>query len=234
MDAISVSAHHGCANRENQLLPTLNLLHQHPEIGMIEIDFVYHNKQFISSHDYSEENISLGSTLEEWIVAMIPLGKILWIDIKDTIASIPSADFIRFNVAKFYKHLERLEDKHPDLKHYILLSCQYINVLNRLVEMNHGYTIIHDVPGDYAYILYELFPLSMIKSYVHYRMMKYLKDKSGIVCIDHIFFESFEELYEFILNLTQKVIVVYSYETFDSGKHTIPGKHVIYQYNYIL
>src|SRR5688572_13869861 len=111
--SINRSAHHGYINYENQLAPTLELFANHPHIGLVEIDFIHHHGEFISSHDYDEENIALGSTLEQWMEHIIRLNKMLWVDIKDTTLSILSSQFSEFDVKCFYKHLIQLEAKFP-------------------------------------------------------------------------------------------------------------------------
>ena len=234
---INTSAHHGCINHDNELLPALILLDDNPGIGMVEIDFVYHNNTFISSHDYTYENMMKGSSLDEWIDNIIPLGKIIWIDIKDKIVSIPFSELITVDVAKLYEYLDELKIKYPNLNDHILLSCQYVNVQAELVRLNTGYTIVHDVPWDYAYVLKEIMPLSVIKAYIHDNMIKYLKEKSGIVCIDQTFFETSTELYDFVMKLKQKTIILYSYEKDDDIIDTsfkFPDKHIIYQYNFVI
>lgn len=226
------SAHHGCINHENQLAPTLELFAKYPEVGLVEIDFIHYNGKFISSHDYEEESIALGSTLEQWIEHIISLDKMLWVDIKDTTLSIISSQFSEFDVACFYKHLIELEIKFPTIKKHILLSCQYMNTYENLVKLNPGYTIIYDMPKDYSYVLDRGLPLSFIKDIVHYATLCHLEGVDDIVCIDKSFFVDADELSKFIQQLTSKVIIVYSYELNETNLPIVNGKHIIYQYNY--
>jgi hypothetical protein len=229
---IGPSAHHGYINFENQLAPTLELLTEHPEIHIVEIDFIYHDGNFISSHDYSDENIALGSTIEEWVRCIINTDKTLWIDVKDSFFSIWSKKFIKFDTIAFYEHLSRLELEFPKLKNHILIGCQYKHTYKRLVKHNTGHRIIHDTPPDYAYVLNKVFGLSLIKSSIHNIILDELNGVDGIVCLDRTFFDNTNELNIFIQSLTNSVIIIYSYDLTDFDLPNVEGKHIIYQYNY--
>lgn len=231
---INKSAHHGCINHQNQLKSTLELLVKYPEIGIVEIDFVYHEFNFISSHDYTDENISLGSTLEEWLQHIIYMKKLLWIDIKDCILSILSDKFIEFDIIAFYKYLSKLEIEFPNLKDHLLISCQYSNTYEKLVKYNTDYIIVHDMPQDYAYALVKLRELDFIDSLIHEKIQSALKGITGIVSLDKIFFNNVDEITKFINTLETKTIIVYSYDLHDTNIPIVPGKHIIYQYNYLL
>lgn len=228
------SAHHGFINHENQLDPIPKLFNTYPNIGLVEVDFVYHNGDFISSHDETDENMKKGSSLEKWIDCIIHNNKILWLDIKDSDLSFISEYFSVFDVDAFYQYLNRLEQKYYNLKNYILIGCQYTYVYNQLISKNTGYNIIHDNPQDEAYILNKFLPLCLIKSYVHNGILEDLVGTTGIVCLDHTFFDDVRELNNFISNLPHKVIIVYSYELSEEKLPQVPGKHIIHQFNYRL
>lgn len=230
----SKSAHHGYINYENQLTPALKLFEREPDIGIIEIDFIYHNGGFISSHDYSNENIAKGSSLEQWIDYIIYNEKILWIDIKDCPLASISNDFSIFNTDAFYNYLDRVKIRFPNLKNYILIGCQYEYVYQQLLMKNTGYTLIHDMPQDYAYLLDTFLPLFIIKSYVQEKIMEDLQGKTGIVCLDRTFFDDVNDLNNFISKLSQKIIIVYSYNLYERNLPKVDGKHIIHQFNYRL
>lgn len=231
---VYISAHHGCINHENQLVPTLELFSKHPEIGLVEIDFIYHNGKFISSHDHEENNIKQGSTLKKWAKHIIRLDKIMWIDIKDTTLSIVSEHFSQFDVKRFYQHLLELEKLFPTIRKHLLLSCQYTKTYENVVAFNPGFTIIHDMPQDYSYVLDTIMPLALIKKFVHNTTLFQLEGVNNIICLDKIFFTDSRELSKFIEQLASKTIIVYSYELSEIDLPVVKDKHIIYQYNYVL
>lgn len=229
---VSTSAHHGCINYENQLKPTLELFSRHPEIGLVEIDFVYHEGKFISSHDYEKDNIIMGSTLKKWVKHIIRLDKIMWVDIKDTTLSIISYQFSEFDVYEFYRQLEELEIMFPTIRKHLLLSCQYTNTYEDLVKLNPGFTIINDMPQDQSYVLDKFMPLSLIKTFVHDTTLSQLKGIKNIICLDKSFFMNGTELSQFIRQLDSDIVILYSYEIGETDLPVVEGKHIIYQYNY--
>lgn len=233
MDLISnKSAHHGFINYENQLSPIIMLFATHTDVGILEIDFYYHNGEFVSSHDGTEENLSKGSSLEQWVDCIITHNKILWIDVKDTTSSIISEEFSVFDVDVFYQCLQRLENKYMNLKNNILIGCQYTSTYNNLINKNIGYNIIHDMPRDFAYILNKFLPLVLIKSCIHNRILEDLQGITGIVCLDHTFFDDVNELNTFITMLPHQTIIVYSYDISEKNLPKVPGKHIIHQFDY--
>lgn len=232
------SSHHGYINYENQLAPMKGFFQTYPDVEIVEIDFVYSNKNFVSSHDYTEANIKLGSTLEVWIRYSVAHNKLMWIDVKDTMWSVISNKFSSFNVEEFYKTLDDISTRIPSTPSYILISCQYTNTYNRLVAQNIAtsskYIIIHDMPQDFAYVLNDFLPLSVIKSYVHRKILEELKEVSGIVCLDRIFFSNTLELTDFIVKLPHKNVIVYSYDLNATSIPVVSGKQIIVQYDYYL
>ncbi len=233
MDVIT-SAHHGFINYENQLDPIALLFETYPSIGIIEIDFVHTNNNFISSHDYSEENISKGSKLEQWVDSIMTHNKMLWIDIKDDNLSMISDQFSLFDVQAFYQCLQSLEAKYSNLKRHLLIGCQYTNTYNRLVANNIGYNIVHDQPQYMSYVLYDIFPLCMIKSWIHKWILEDLQGTTGTVCLDRTFFSYTNEINEFISKLHHQTIIVYSYNLNETNLPSVPGKNIILQFNYEL
>lgn len=78
-----VSCHHGDSRDQNNLVSARRILHENPEIDIMEIDFVFYNNDLVSSHDYSAHGILHGSSLREWIeMVILRHKKILWIDMK--------------------------------------------------------------------------------------------------------------------------------------------------------
>ncbi len=213
------SAHHGYTNYENNLMMTLDCLHFHPEIDIVEIDFVYHHHDFLSSHDYSEENLKNASSLEEWVDHFIKLKKILWIDLKDVPSSIFFPSLSKLNINQLILKLNRLSLIYPLLNNYIMISCQFSHIYERLKMFNKHFMIMQDCPMDYYYILNyftSLFNVNIIKTI-----------DNPIIAID----KNFVQLDDFIEKSSAKTIIIYNYEIGDS----IPisnKKHLIYQYNY--
>jgi hypothetical protein len=229
----SKSAHHGYINYENQLPPFKGFFQRYPDVEIVEVDFVYSNGKFISAHDYTEATVKLGSELEEWIRYIVRHNKIMWIDVKDTMWSVISNRFSSFNVEAFYKTLDDISTRVPNVSSHVLISCQYTNTYNRLVAMRSNYTIIHDMPQDFAYALNDFLPRWLIKSYVQRAIVEALRGVDGIVCLDSIFFSSTLELNGFIQDLTQKRVIVYSYPLNETNTPT-SSKQIFVQFDYYL
>src|SRR4029078_394575 len=214
------SAHHGYINHENNLMQTLDLLHRNPTIDIVEVDFVYHNKNYISSHDYSDDNINNGSSLEEWVEHLIKLKKVLWIDLKDTTTSVVFPSLSKLNVNKLILKLNNLSLFYPMLNKFIIISCQYNKIYNKLKMFNNHFTIMKDCPKDYYYLL-NYFTTSFNDSIID-------NIDNKVIAIDKNFIDDIDN---FIDQVPSTIIILYNYEL-DDIVPTSNKKHLIYQYNY--
>lgn len=235
-----VSAHHGVISKENELQATLELLKTNPEIGMVEIDFIYENGEFISCHDY--RSIKNGSELSIWFDKLVILKKILWIDIKDSAWSILSKNFSRFDVKAFFNFI-RLEKKrfskmNTILENYLLISCQYDHLIDEISENNcDEFLLAYDIPFIGAYVAKTISPSCtnmMVNYYVQEYSEIFLKTKKcNIICLDSSFFSCKNEIVSLLSKLNNiSIIILYSFKTTDQIDITIPGKHIIIQYDY--
>lgn len=240
----TISAHHGYIDCENELGPTITLLNKHPEINMIEIDFVYINEKFISSHDYDDDSISRGTEMSIWFDNFIKLGIIIWIDIKESNWSILSDKFSKFDVNKFYLQLELQRKKFLQqniiLENQILISCQYDNIKEKLFILNNNntYLLAHDLPLVDSYIAQTVAP-SFFDEKINYMVQESMQDFINysttnlyIVCLDITFFNSIDDLIAFINKINVSIVILYSMEISDSILISGSDKQFIYQYNY--
>lgn len=238
---IKISAHHGYINRENELGPTLDLLNSHPEIGMVEIDFVYSDGKFISAHDYEPDTIIKGSELSEWLDAIIPLRKIIWMDIKDSNWSILSNTLCVFDVGNFFNLLhiqkEKFTQTHIKLEHFIIISSQYESTRDKLCASNvDNFQLVCDMPLDYAYITKTILP-SSLDHILDYFIQKCIdtdtKKIEQIICLDTSFFE-LDDLILLINKLTTNTIILYSLDIDQKLNLNISNKQIICQYDYYM
>lgn len=230
-----ISSHHGTIKCVNKLLPTLELLSQHPEIDMVEIDFVYNGKYYISAHDYNTNTIACGSTLHMWVDAMLLHQKILWIDLKDDNTSILVQHASKLNIDVLLSELWKLDSIYNNFKKHVIISCQYHNIYDQLVNYSPC-LVIKDCPMDKMYVLEAVLPKSIIYSnyiqtYIQECMYVYIKD-SEIIAIDVDFFENRHILETFIRRLKVGTsIILYNYDIGDQII-SVDGYHIIMQYNY--
>ena len=240
-----ISAHHGLHTRENELIPALNLLIKHPEIDMLEIDFVYDNGKFISAHDYEDETIALGSELCEWFNEVIPLHKMIWIDIKDSGWSILSENFSKFDLDIFFTLLRTEKNKFFDigiqLENYIIISCQYDHLLDKIFSINNNeFLLAYDLPHVSSYVAKTITPACMDNIVDHFSQEyseKILNDvtngKCNIICLDMSFFMCVNDLIMLLNKVNNvSVVIIYSLELSDKITLSVPGKHIIVQYNF--
>ena len=256
------SCHHGHSTQQNNLKHAIDVLKTNPEIGVVEIDFVQVGDNFISSHDYVEENIKNGSPLIEWVKEVaIKRNRVLWVDIKshvDFMAYCCCCD-MRFKfdcaalfrvLAVIYKTLEvRVQDK-------VWLSCQdkeirdsFIKYNNRL-KPNFRWTIATDIPFVYSYAVSmckHVFPSTMynwVQDRAFADLLIYDFDATRIyenvpvvVCIDQSFFAQVERLIKFIEDSTIPLgskIVLYTFDRATVEQAiVIPGYEIIMQYDYL-
>lgn len=223
----SVSAHHGSINAENQLQPALQVLEKYPEIDLIEIDFVYNTstQSFVSSHDYTDELMEKGSSLSEWIEAIIPLKKTLWIDIKDNPTTMFGWKiFSKFNTKKFSSLLFQEEAKWTkrgvNLYDHIIVGCQWEWLYQDIIKLfGKGVCIVHDLPYAPAYvgdIICGRMCESAVNESTQIIMLRDIKKSKNmkIVCIDHAFFNDVDDLKNFLESLPDCVeqCILYSYK----------------------
>ena len=240
-----ISAHHGAINRENELAPALMLIQKHPEIDMIEVDFVYHNGKFISSHNYDEDTICKGSELEAWLSEFIPLNKIIWIDIKDSTLSIFSENFSKFDIDIFFNLLRLEKKKFAEtgilLENFILIGCQYEHLIDKIDSQNNDeFMIAYDIPRTYSYVAKTISPACMdniVDQYVQEHseivLSEFPENKCNIICLDLSFFPNIDELINMLKKIDNiSIVIIYSIELTDNINVIIPGKHIIVQYNY--
>ena len=221
---VKTSCHHGDSQFENQLEPAKLLTNY----DMIEIDFVYHQGQFISSHDY-DESIQKGSLLKDWIDFIIKEDKILWIDLKDDPVSIFLPQFSKLDIVALIYQLDQYKLIYDQLEEHVLISCQYHTIYEQLMNLDSSYTIIRDLPKDKFYVMDILIP-DFLTSQAKLLMTPEITldiGHSKIVAIDQQFFTD-ETLMDFI-NHCFDVIIVYTYK---QTKYIQSEKHIIYQYDF--
>ena len=248
------SCHHGDASCQNNLARAKDVLERNREIKVIEIDFVQVGDDFISSHDYSRENIANGSTLREWIHAIVlRRKKILWIDIKshvDVIALGCCNTRFKFDCAPLLKALARLcRETKRRLQDHVWLSCQDSEVRSALIHYNNTritdenkrWLIATDIPYVPSYICKLFLPQSVF-TWVNEWMfsdtfmeLDYTSSRALIVCIDRTFFSSDEKLIDFIEQSTippGSTIVLYTFEEHRLTPIDVLGYKIIMQYDY--
>lgn len=224
-----ISCHHGNIQFENQLKPVIDLLKTN-QIDIIEIDFVCYQNQYISSHDYTLDNITKGSTLEEWVDVIMKFNKILWIDLKDTTFGI-FFNSNRLDIPLLFNKLDLLKLKYPNLNQHILIGCQYVSSYQQLLS-HDNYTILTDLPQDYAYVLNYLTPFlfkSTLNDYIKTWIQNYTY--GDIMALDKSFFNNLDELTTLLDTITASIVILYNFEKGDVIPN-IKGKHVIIQYNF--
>jgi hypothetical protein len=219
-----ISCHHGHGHKENHL-ESVKTLTQHYDI--IEIDFVYMNNQYISAHDYDDDQIKQGSLLEEWIDFIMVNKKILWIDLKDLNINVITYS-TTLNITALINILDLKSLKYPQLKEHILIGCQFINGYNQLVNTKHRYVVINDLPKDYMYALKTIIP-SFCQSLINLLTSYVIQNQNEIIALDQSFFNK-DRLEQFINDCTASIIIVYNYNLNDEVPKS-NKKHLIIQYN---
>ena len=225
-----ISCHHGPSHSHNELIPTIKLLENQNEIDIIEIDFIYHNNQFISSHDYNKKLIKKGSELRIWIKHIIQLNKILWIDLKDCTSSIFFKQTSQCDVIALFNQLNEIELNEKHLKNHIIIGCQYTHIYNQLILNNNGYTIIQDLPHDQSYIFDQFIPIKSIVNRITSDIMKTININNDIIAIDKSFFDE-KQLIDFINFIDCDIIIIYNYH-YNEVLSLFKNKKIIYQYDY--
>lgn len=248
------SCHHGDSLCENNLARALDVLESNREIRVFEIDFVQVGDDFISSHDYSRENIANGSTLKEWIRAIVlTKKKILWIDIKshvDFLAFTCCDTRFKFDCRPLLKALARIcKETKRRLQDNVWISCQDSEIRNALIHYNNTrikeerdrWLIATDIPYVSSYVCKLLLPESVF-GWVNEWMfsntfmeLDYTSSRALIVCIDHTFFSNDAKLIDFIEQSTippGSTIVLYTYKKHRATPIKALGYKIIMQYDY--
>ena len=228
-----ISCHHGDIKAENQLLNAISIIHQHPDIDILEIDFVCINGEYVSSHDYDEESISKGSTLEKWVQLIIKRGKILWIDLKDNLKSLVIPMLSQIDVPLLLDILGKLATKHKNLTDYLIIGCQYDHVYKQLITQ-HTYTIIRDLPLVDMYVLDKVCIFGGVSEFIINNIKEHIQN--DVIALDRKFFATNQD----IVNLIETTMVgfavtfiIYNFEKYEDPI-VVPNKHIIHQYNYQL
>jgi len=240
-------AHHGDYCRENNIPAAKIILSKNPEIGIMEIDFIYDGGDFISAHDHNPEKLLQGQTLQEWIKFIcVEKRLILYIDLKVNV------DFsyvincgkvtTELNSGKLYEILNEQRryyiKKGIDIAKYIWLACQDHTILLELDQLSNDklWTVIADVPYTTYYILQYITPrcvMHLLENRIKSDYRNHLSQKS-IVSIDNSFFTSFDSLLHFIelSGIKQgSTLIIYSFER-SQEPLKIKGYRVIMLYNY--
>lgn len=224
---VHISCHHGIINKENQLEPVKQLLSKPNDIDMIEIDFVCVNNNYISSHDYDQDQIKLGSTLDEWVDLIMLYDKILWIDLKDNFSSL----FLwtsQLNIQLLINKLNKLRLKYHHLNDHILLGCQYMNGYHQLRDYHGDYTLITDLPHTTLYVIDYITPW-FLKPTLNDIINKFIDINDNIIAIDKSFYNHLDDLISLINKSSCQYVILYNFEQGD----IIPicHKNLIIQYN---
>lgn len=214
------SSHHGV---DNQLQETMKLLDQNPNIDMLEIDFVCINDEYISSHDYSDENVSKGSKLEDWVNEIVKRNKVLWLDLKDETVSI-FFNLSKLNMTALGVKLFQLYSKYPQVLDLVMVGCQYSYAYNNLISMNLPFKIVNDLPKDTAYV--ADYVSANISQWLAGESVKIVND--DIVALDRKFFPDLKKVVD---ELKAETIIIYNYEP-EEEFVIETKKHVIYQFSF--
>jgi len=231
------SCHHGSQKLENNLLATIQVLNQYTNIDIIEIDFIFHNNEYISAHDV--EQVKYGSKLVEWVDEIMKRDKILWLDLKDTQLSFFINSYSSLNVDILFNILNNLNKKYKFLTQHILIGCQYIHVYEQLIKQSK-FTIIRDLPRDKIYVLDAITPnqyLTNLEDIVYNSIIEdcnninnNINNINNIIAIDKKFFTK-EGLINLLKNINSNIIIVYNFQQTDEIPF-IHNKKIIYQYDY--
>lgn len=253
------SCHHGDCAKQNNLGQAIEVTRAHPEIEILEIDFVQVGDDFISSHDYVAENIKNGSPLIQWIHQMVvKRKKTLWIDIKshvDFMAFCCCCDMrFKFDCRALFNTLAKIcNTLKRRVQPHVWLSCQDREVreafisYNKRLEPINKWTIVTDIPFVYSYAvnacqyllpsaLYHWIQDRAFTGFLEYdfEMARIAVDVPLIVCIDRSFFATNERIVRFVEESTiplGSVILLYTYPKTEAPI-VIQGYRVVMQYDY--
>ncbi len=251
-----ISNHHGDSHRENHLPSARAVIEAHPEIDIVEIDFVSHNGQYVSMHDYSVLGLLEGSLLIDWVeLVVVQHARMLWIDVKPKwdIVSI-LCDTAEAETVSLMRHLDQLRviymarQQPRDLRHSVFLASQDATMshalrrFNSLLPQERRWCISEDVPFLGTYILQRVLSYGWqdtLNRAVQERFAHYDFSHATVVSIDALFFDyNVTAMCEFIrANGTLRPetwIILYSFERSQLPEPvTLEGyPHIITQYNH--
>lgn len=202
---IRIAAHHGDYNHQNSLKHAKKVLDHHKEtIDMVEIDFVYHQGNFVSSHDHETETILRGAYLIDWIrLVIFTYKKILWIDMKSNMFSLVSmiTDWTKEESNALFKrlnkyHRETLNKYKMNLKNYIMISSQYEPFKKRFTMLNNEldkkWLLTMDFPYSNYYVWEYVLPndlQSWNNESVQDKIIHFDFSDEGFISIDLKFFD---------------------------------------------
>jgi hypothetical protein len=242
-----ISCHHGDIRRPNSLTQARAILDQHPEIDIMEIDFVAWHGELLSAHDYTHESVATGSPLSQWVAfVVVESRRILWFDLKArldakawlcdcayAIALLCAATL----TAALERHAQEL-----DLRQYMILTCQDRELKGYLQRLCgcQGWLFADDLPFVDSYIWQWLLPQPfqwLVNRHVQALIAHYDLSAGRIVSIDLSFFEHNLDLLQACLRLSSvrgdALLILYNFPL-SQAPIKIPGYRVVMQYDYTL
>lgn len=226
-----VSSHHGSITWPNVLPEALRVLEEHPEIDILEIDFISWGQEILSSHDYNEESARQGASLFEWIHAIVYRNRrLLWIDIKENLFILRNCSGYNepFDTGLFFRRLDycqrffsgkvgrgknrsqvsQINTERPaplDIAPYIIIGCQHPDTLAEISQANAGrYAQVVDIPSARYYVYQRLLPTCLLNNLTRNMWDDYAHlDYTDIplLSLDMSFFERERDLKEFLSTL---------------------------------
>lgn len=220
---------------------------------------VTYDQDVISSHDYTITSVSQGSTLFDWIHFVIYIERrVLWLDVKENQVythSMCHGYTEKFNVALFFETLDRCRkffqlardgasvSADPiDISQYILIGCQDAELAQTLRRYNTGpYHMIMDLPRANYYVWQTVLPSFLQQWFLNGAVQDSINKTDfreigpgDWVALDMSFFETHEELREFIIQSPiprDCHLIIYTAKGRDIPIE-IEGYHIIMQYDY--
>jgi hypothetical protein len=243
MQQLKISCHHGDIHHQNNLPRVERLIETYPEIDIYEIDFISLDDKIISSHDYDMNVIKQGSELDEWVrVVVLAHKKILWLDIKENLALYCACGFEKFDHRALFRALQKVRDTATmDLTPYIWIGCQDVTLRYKIFKKNgklvQPWQMILDMPTVSSYIAQRVTP-KWARCYLReavcddFRATAY--EKFPIISIDQSFFQSRDEIKEFIrsLGLTPQTVIVLNSFDRSVAPITMKNHYIVMQYDY--
>ena len=224
-----VSCHHGDVDKQNQLVPAAAILASNPEIDLVEIDVVWDGTNFVTSHDSTEKNLALSSPIADWFELVLPQGKSVWLDVKDSQLTLISRGFTTFPGDKFAAFLaeerSKWQDKSGiDLADRVFIGCQFPWMYS-IIEANptvQEFRIIHDLPTLSSYVFKMVFCCGCLAPWLRATTQSWIRksireDGRRIVSLDREFFADSNEMGRFIDSESSflDVCLVYSFSKTD-------------------
>ena len=242
----AISCHHGDSEAQNNLIAARGIIQRHPEINIMEIDFVLYGKELISSHDYTSDGIIKGSSLIEWIeLVIIQHGRMLWVDLKPQELGLGTF-FESWSTAKeearvLFDLLREARSRYViDIKDYVMVTSQDPAITKEIERGNSdGWRIVADIPHLKSYIWQYILPIGMheglndwvFEEFVHH----YDFSRHSVVAIDKTFFgHSLKRVFSFIRRTNIRegtTIILY---TFKRGDPVVRSSryHIVMQYDF--